>query len=250
MMVQKCARFSLKTLLCMLLLAAIAAAYFRVAYLDRYREEAEVLSRLESTGGQIHQQNREPAWLWQQFGDKIGKKGASLVLSDMDIGDEELADTAQLSELGGLYLERTNVTDNGLDSIKQMPGLIAIGLRRTSISTWPATPQLRKLEDLDLGFTDVRSFDSTGLVSLKKLGLRGTKIDDHTLAGLGALPNLESLDIAGSLGEPPNITDDGVAHLTKEKYPKLRRIYLYNTAVSEDAIARLKAEFPGLKVVR
>jgi hypothetical protein len=247
MILPKNLRFSMKTLLCMLLLVAIAATYFRVAYLDRYREEAEVLSRLESTGGQIHQQHREPRWLWQQFGNEIGKKGYTLILSDMDIGDEELADISQLSELGGLYLERTKVTDKGLDSIKRMSGLIAISLERTSISRWPAMPQLRKLEELDLKFTNVRDFDSTGLVSLKQLGLRGTKIDDDILAGLGPLPNLQSLDIAGRFAEPPTITDEGIAHLTRTKYPKLERIYLYNTGVSDQRVARLKAEFPGLK---
>jgi hypothetical protein len=60
--------------------------------------------------------------------------------------------------------------------------------------------------------------------------------------------NLQVLDIAGS-GGTPNITDVGV-HLTKAKLPKLRTLHLYESKVSDEAIRRLQAEFPGLAVYR
>ena len=243
-------RFSLRTLLCITLVAALAATIFRVVYVNHYRDEALVLERLKPSGGKIYKSAREPKWLWSQFGDNVGEKGASLVLSDTEVGDDELADIAQLTELGGLYLDRTKITDKGLENIKDMKDLVAISLRRTSITRGPPLSQMAKLVNLDLAFTNVSDIDTSGLLSLENLNLRGTHITDQALVRLGALPNLQTLDIAGSPGIPLKITDDGVAHLTKDKLPKLSKIYLYFTEVTEVGIAQLKAAFPGIVILR
>ena len=107
-----------------------------------------------------------------------------------------------------------------------------------------------RLVDLDLAFTNVKDIDTSGFLSLEKLNLRGTDITDQTLANFGDLPNLQTLDISGSPGIPMKIMNEGVAHLTKDKLPKLSKIYLYFTEVTEDGIAQLKADFPGLVIVR
>jgi len=233
-----------------MLVVALSAIYFRIEYLDRYREDAVALKRLASSGGSIHKIARKPRWLWEQFGDKLGEKGTSLDFSDTDIGDDQLADISRLSDLGGLYLDRTKITDKGIENIKDMAGLIAVSMRRTSITKLPPLTRLSNLVDLDLAFTDVTEIKTDGLLSLGNLNLRGTQITDQTLAGIGALPNLRTLDIAGSPGTPMMITDKGIDHLTKDKLPKLSKIYLYFTEVTEVGIAQLGAEFPGLQISR
>ena len=249
MIPQRYFRFSLRFLLCAPLVAAIALAWFCAAY-NRHRNEGQTLDRLESTGGTIHKSTREPEWLWERFGDQIANKGESLILSDTEIGDDELAEIARLSGLGGLYLKRTNVTDKGLASIEDMTDLVALSLRRTSITKAPPVARMARLEHLDLAFTNVDDINTAGLMSLEHLNLRATRITDQTLAKIGTLPDLRTLDIAGAPGRPMKITDEGVAHLTKAKLPKLRTIYLYYSEVTDDEIGRLRAAFPGLKVYR
>lgn len=243
-------KFSVRTLLCLTLVAAGAATWFRMAYVDAYRQQAEVLQQLDVAEGAVLTKDRQPKWLWSQFGEQIAQKGTTLELSRTDVGDMELADIGQLTELGGLYLDETKVTDAGLQHLENMKGLIALGLRKTSITKCPPLSKMSQLQNLDLGFTQVEQVDTSGLRSLVSLNLRATRINDKTLANLSPLPNLESLDIAGSLGEPPRITDEGLAHLRKSKYPKLKTVYLYDTKVSPDGVARLKAEFPGIKVMQ
>ena len=78
----------------------------------------------------------------------------------------------------------------------------------------------------------------------------GPVAHDAQNPGFGPLPKLELLDIAGAPGMPMRISDEGVAHLTKDKFPKLRRIYLDCTSVTDDSIDQLRAAFPGLAIVR
>src|SRR5687768_11032898 len=125
-------RFSLRSLLLVIFLCAVGASLFRTA-MNRFRDEDAILDRLGSTGGKVYRTPRQPAWLWERFGDDIAKKGASLILSNSDVGDPELAEIAHLTALGGLYLDGTRVTDKGLGNIQGMTELVALSLRRTSI---------------------------------------------------------------------------------------------------------------------
>jgi hypothetical protein len=82
---------------------------------------------------------------------------------------------------------------------------------------------MSKLVELDLSFTDVSYLDTGDLVSL---------------------------DIAGAPSRPGAVTDRGVVTITREKFPKLTRLYLYETEVSDAAVEELKKRMPGLAVYR
>ncbi len=80
-------RFSLRSLLTVMLIAAVMVAYFRMAYIDHYREEASHRDHVKAAGGKIYEMTRKPTWLWSQFGDRIGKKGTSVDFSDKNVSD-------------------------------------------------------------------------------------------------------------------------------------------------------------------
>ncbi len=243
-------RFSLRSLLAIMLIAAALAGYFRLAYMDHYREEGSHRDQVKASGGRIYEMPREPAWLWSQFGDQIGKKGTSVNLSDTNAGDKELAEVCQLTELGGLTLNRTKITDAGLKHLEKLTELVQLNLRRTSIENWPPVLKMSRLVALDLSFTKIQDIETAGLVSLETLELRATLISDRTLANFGELPSLERLDIAGTPGMPMQISDSGISQLSRDKLPKLQQIFLYFTDVTEEGIAHLKTEFPGLVITR
>ena len=193
---------------------------------------------------------RKPAWLYRPFGAELATEAYVLMLEDSQVTDADLEQVAKLSSLRGLVLSRTAVTDVGLQKLATLTELVQLTARRTSMVHGPDLSKMRNLEDLDYGFTSVHLIDTQGLTKLKSLGLRSTEIDDETIAALSPLPSLKTLDIAGAPGDSIDITDDGVLLLTKEKYPKLSTLYLYQTRVTDDAIAELKKRFPGLKVFR
>lgn len=242
-------RISLRLFLLLVLLCAAAMGWFAATYLQPYRDEAALRERLTRLGGGVGYGPREPYWFWRIFGQGIARKTNTLLLSDIPIEDADMAQIGKLNGLEGLYLERTKVTDAGLAHIGGFDQLVALDLSHLHISH-PPIRRMSKLIELDLAHTDVSKVDTSAMTSLQLLDLRATRINDQTLAAMAALPNLKTLDIAGAPGRPVNVTDRGVAHLTSQKYPKLTRLYLYETAVSDAAVKLLKARMPGLAVYR
>jgi Leucine-rich repeat (LRR) protein len=216
----------------------------------RYREDHRVMVDAAESGGTAHFTAREPKWLWSKFGHDIAKKGTSLILSDSDVSDSQIAGLGSLSHLGGLYLDRTPVTNKGLVCLKNLDGLIALGLQRTKVTELPCLSHMKQLVELDLSFSKVSTLDLTGLESLRKLSLRETMISDETVAAFPPLPELSNLDISCMPGRNPRVTDKGIRAITKENFPKLKTLYIYDCGISDREISRLKAEFPMLKIIR
>lgn len=180
----------------------------------------------------------------------IAKKGTSLILSDSDVSDSQIAELGSLSHLGGLYLDRTSVTNKGLVSLKNLDGLVALGLRHTGVTELPLLSHMKQLESLDVSFTKISTIDLTGLESLQSLELRATMISDETVAAFPSLAELLHLDISGMAGREPKVSDKGIRTITKENFPKLKNLYIYDCDISNQELSRLKVEFPKLKVMR
>jgi hypothetical protein len=233
--------------LLLVLLCAAAMGWFAATYLQPYRSEAALRDRLTRLGGGVSYGPREPHWLWRVFGQGIARKTTSLMLSEIEIDDADLAHIGKLSGLEALYLKRTNVTDAGLAHIRCFDQLVALDLSHLPISH-PPISRMSKLIELDLSYTDVCEVNTRAMTSLQFLDLRATRITDETLASLAALPKLKTLGIAGAPGRPMSITDRGISSLTRQKFPKLTRIYLYETRVTQEALRYLKLEFPGAAI--
>jgi hypothetical protein len=68
-------------------------------------------------------------------------------------------------------------------------------------------------------------------------------VADRDLAQIGRLGHLLRLDLAGT-----QVTDAGLDHLAS--LPQLRQLNVSGTAVTPDAVARLRESLPNLRVTR
>lgn len=242
-------QYSVRTLLLTTVLVAAGLSWFTMAFLQTYRQESALVEEVARTGGKIYSTSRKPEWLWELFGNEVARSTTSLILTDSQVTDSQIAQLVTLENLGGLYLDRTAISNEALVCLSGMRGLIALSLRRTKVSELPSLSHMKNLADLDVAFTNISMVELTGLDSLQSLNLRATQIGDECLKQLPPLAELTSLDIAGA-GERMAISDRGIANITFEKFPKLKTIYLYYCDVSDAEIERLRSEFPGIRIIQ
>jgi hypothetical protein len=156
-----------------------------------------------------------------------------LDLADSNLGDRGMASLVEAGRhLLRLNLAGTKISDEGLESLKNLHVLESIDLGRTRISG----AGLRYLSP-----------------GLKQLGLSGTSLRNGGLTDLEQMSLLESLDLSAS-----NVTDDAIPYIeamveaqcTKATRRTFVSLDLRKTAVSDAAIARLRQAVPGLAVQR
>ena len=134
----------------------------------------------------------------------------------LNVTDDDLRSLQPLTKLRQLSLGRTQVTNEGLKTLKSHVG---------------------RLEWLDVAFTPLsddgwRTFQEA--IKLRQLFLEQTAITDDTLAQIAACKELEELDLSHT-----KITDTGLTHLTQLK--KLKQLYLTGCSISDAAIPSLKS---------
>jgi Leucine-rich repeat (LRR) protein len=149
-------------------------------------------------------------------------------LTHLDLADTEFADQQAplivgLSRLNSLVLSNTKITDEGLMSLQGLP-VASLFLAGTAIT--PAA-------------VDVIS----GIPSVQSLDLSRTNVQEN-LAPLARLPNLEWLLLNDV--DLSNLGDDALDALAR--VPKLGRLTLKNTNISDAAVRRLKAARPGINI--
>ncbi len=66
-------RFSLRGLMLSMALLAAFAAWFKIAYVDRYQRETELVERLGRLGVTVLIMPRAPQWFWNWFGDSVAQ---------------------------------------------------------------------------------------------------------------------------------------------------------------------------------
>lgn len=142
---------------------------------------------------------------------------------NLGINDESLKALESLTELTEIELSETSVTGAGMESLTKLP----------------------KLERLTLWLTKVDDAGAEHLgkaTSLKRLSLQKTLISDDGLAHLKGLENLEWLNIGEN-----ELTDAGLEHLAE--LTSLKELIVTNCpAVTVEAVEKLKAAIPGLRV--
>jgi serine/threonine protein kinase/WD40 repeat protein/Leucine-rich repeat (LRR) protein len=175
--------------------------------------------------------------------------------------DPDLPLIAHMSDLKGLDLDRTDTTDVGIASLRNLTSLEVLWLRRTKVTdeSMRHLSKLSRLHFLDLTGTSVTdaglvplkglaalktlSLDSLSITSeglktitansnLVSLDLGGTSINDDDLAPIAELTNLQILQLAKTRVRGP-----GLIHL--KRLPKLTRLYLDRTNLESSAVAAL-----------
>jgi Leucine-rich repeat (LRR) protein len=160
-------------------------------------------------------------------------------------------DTAWITRLGGtvrrdrsssvvaINLGGTWINDAEILELLDFPKLVQLDLSHTRISDEgllrlaPAA----QIEDLNLLYAEQVTDLGTNAIKrwhrLKSLNMRGTRVADDTLAIVGELTQLETLDIANT-----NVTDAGLENLAP--LTKLKHLALGRTRVDESTFAILR----------
>ncbi len=173
----------------------------------------------------------------------------SVDLSTCEFQDSDLVFLKQLPRLHALNLINTDVTDAGLENLKDLVNfefLYLIGRKRENLTDIGIAhlKKLKKLKTLwirDSTITDAGISYLSGMTELRELDLRGSNISDSGLTHLRGLTNLDSLDLCGS-----KITGTGLADL--HGLHKLSKISLSDTHLNDSELVHLQ-RFKNLKYV-
>jgi len=203
--------------------------------------DATAIQALEALNKQLVDAGGGQAVRLQKDGDKVG---AIYVLSNINevmphiatlnnvnevyfqdngFEDKHVPYLNGISALNSLVISQTKITDAGVAELAGM-NLEALFLDGTAVTSacLEAVSQIRKLKSLDLGSTNVQ--------------------DD--LAPLAKLENLEWLVLRDT--DLSNLSDESITALTS--IPKLARLTVTNTGITEDAKRRLKMAKPALNL--
>jgi len=137
--------------------------------------------------------------------------------------DEGAGKLANLPSLTMLFFNNNHVTDAALENLSRLPSVEHLGLRRTDI-------------------TNAGVAHLVTMLNLRVLDLGQTAIGDEALPHLNALPNLTDLYL-----DDTQVTDNLVNLLGG--FPRLELLDLRNSDVSEAVAARLRAQFPGARIL-
>ena len=159
-----------------------------------------------------------PDWI-RALGGKMEQDSAGNIvavnLGATWVNDTEILELAALPKLERLDLSHTRISDEGLLYLRPARQIRDLNLLYAEQIT-------------DLGLTAIKSW-----TNLKTLNVRGTRISDPTLAIIGKLPQLESLDIANT-----GVTEAGLDNLVA--LTKLKKLSIGRSRFSDSAMAVLR----------
>jgi hypothetical protein len=277
-------QYSLRTLLLLVLLASLGMSWFAVK-IHRARAQRAAVIAIKKLGGSVRYDyqmalgaTQWPQWLHHLFGDDIfgtvlyvdlsapqitddaieALKGFPsprrlFQLNTLHLGSARFTDDAiaRLQGVGShivdLSIDRTQITDVGLQRLKALPRLQLLTFDHTRITE----AGLKHLDSLtNLGSLTIRNTPFTDgslqrlqhvLSNLSSLDLSGTQITD---AGLKQIATMKRLSCLTLIGVP--ITDAGLEYL--KKMPQLNYLTLAGTQITQEGVADLKRRLPGCHV--
>lgn len=253
----KPSRLSWFVALAVLLLVAAVGLNFGFPIYQHYRAVGELQTR-----AQVYTEKGRPDWLRRWTGDARMKlfDRVSQLFADAEFADADARNLAQVPELDYLNLDRSSVTDAGMEFVGRVTHLRALTLSGTRISDdglhrltglsdleflslneritddglWHVG-QMRELRTLWIGWTEITDEGISHVCSLphlEELWLQNTRITDAALEKICNLDNLESLVLDGT-----EISDDGLFVLARLK--KLRNLSIENTRITDAGLQRL-----------
>jgi Leucine-rich repeat (LRR) protein len=164
-----------------------------------------------------------------------------------DRPEEDLDYIGGLVDLETLVICQTQVTNDGLASIRNMAKLKRLsldGCQRVSDAGLEHLTELKLLEDLDLSHTRVRGPGLSwlrGLKNLKKLNLAGNRISDADMAHVAALETLEELNVTFT-----KVSSKSTGQLARLK--RLKKLRLVGTDMDASGVKTLKESLPNLEI--
>lgn len=251
--------FTLSSGLLLVVLAAIAFAILSDISRE-YANNAAIASRLPE-GTVVHWKSCYPEWLTTILGPEALKRVAVIVCHNT-FSDVHAASAAKLRYLETLVIPWSPITSEGVRSLKECTGLVAINLNCTAIddqalrhiAMLPNLRELRlawtnvtdsglgelrqELQIIDVSHTRVTDHGVASIVSdgtLHVICANGTSITDATGRGLGANRSLRMVALNGT-----SIGDGTIASLIDCK--ELASLEIASTCISDasaDAVARL-----------
>jgi hypothetical protein len=135
---------------------------------------------------------------------------------------QSLVSSSALSGVRKLNLGRTQISDDALACLQELPQLEVLWLQFTTVG--------------DAGLEHVAA-----LPGLQSLDLRDVPISDAGLVHIGKLGRLDLLDLSGT-----GVTDAGLVHLHGLR--NLQSLSLHGTAVTEAGLRRLHRALPRCQI--
>jgi hypothetical protein len=181
---------------------------------------------------------------------KKNQKGEviELDLSNVKLGDPEIAALGQIVSLQRLTAPKSGLSDDHISRLTNLKNLTSLGLWQTRISNegLKTIGQFTNLTYLSVeGIGRVTNDGVAHLSDCRKLswlGLSYTGVSNDGMRHLTKLP-LTRIDL-----EKTAIGDDGLNHLAK--ISTLRTLTLTKTKVTDAGVAKLKRSLPNCKVIR
>jgi hypothetical protein len=164
------------------------------------------------------------------------------------VNDAGLEWIGKMSSLLRLEIVHTQFTDAGAGALAGLVNLerLQLGSRKAtgaSLAVLPSCPKLREA-DIHDGLLTLEGFRHVaGVKTLKLLRGYGGNAGDGGLKALAGHPELESLHLEGV-----GITDEGLPHLAA--LPRLRKVFLREPKVSEQALRQLQEKLPSVEIRR
>ena len=162
-------------------LVSVVALALGIAINRQYYVDSLVLCRLHSLGAQVHFQT-DPSWS-AFFGGKVHQR-IHVDFSGTGVGDDDLWWLGLLSDIQGLHLNETSITDRGLPRLIGFHDLTELELAHTTVTDdgLAILYHFPKLESLNLEAVRINGHglrSLTGCRRLSRLNLKGTLLDDQ-----------------------------------------------------------------------
>jgi len=136
------------------------------------------------------------------------------------VSDADLRGLARLPHLTHLDLSLTRITDQGMQELKNLPGIVDLNLYYAEYVT-------------DEGLAAIK-----GWRKLQRLNVHGAKVTDTTLDHISGIPTLESLNIGSAM-----VTDIGLERLTT--LPGLKELTIGGNKLTDAGLQALR-QLPSL----
>ena len=162
-------------------------------------------------------------WIEDAGGTVIRDAGGRITGVDLHaswITDTDLRQLRTLPDLNYLDLSLTRITDQGMQELKNLTGVVELNLYFAEYVT-------------DEGMAALK-----GWKKLKRLNARGTKISDATLDHISGIASLESVNVGSAM-----VTDVGIERLVS--LPNLKGLSIGGNELGDAGLHALR-EMPGL----